>query len=529
MLIALRRAIRSVITKMRVKILLGVFLALCLLTTLAVLPTVSADELLKTDFEKESFYKVVDYFDYARAWALLHGLSKPANYWHANVYLTYINKMGLQMLYSGLSNISLADQAYLTIPMQTLLLHYKTENNSRDALVASSFLMIMGFNDTAKSIYPDSPDRNDTLWASFSLGVNLGQIFPNAGFPALNSKSETFPLTSSEDKLTWKWGMRYTNLTALWVTTYITDENETDTARPWGLATYDELTFNYTLTIDPDTHTATISQDHVIGRMRDLWTIWGWFIVPLYNHYNSTGCYRYGSKVPDDSRTIYEFLHQNNVKMSIVNFQTSIMLDRNTYSTSADEQNVTDKEVFVGDSSISTYADDGEKIFDTSFGVKETYNLFNYTEDPTESTLHAYNAVARTTEISGYARNKNLFAFHRNFALYLPLILIHMYPQLYERAKETITNMTRADYLYIISYPDYSGYRIEHDPIYTVYFAPTAGTVAPNLGGLIVLVAVAGIIVIVAVVILKRRGSKQQTQPPVAEQQPSLPPSPPPP
>ncbi len=510
---------------MKVKFLLGFLLAACLLTTFAIIPTsFSSDQLLKENFKEESFGKTVDFFDYARALALLHGLPVPANYWHAYVYMTYVNRMGLKMLYAGLCNISLANLAYLTIPMQTLLLQYKTENNSRDALVASSFLMLMGFNDTEKTIYSDWPDRNDTLWASFSLGVNLKQIFPNADFPAFNSKSEIYPLTPSADKLTWKWGMKYTNLTALWVTTSITNENETKTSYPWGLATYEELTFNYTLTIDPDTHNATIRQDHVIGRMRDLWIFGGWLIVPFYNHYNSTGCYWLGARISD--KTIYEFLYEQNVKMSIVNFQTSIMLDRNTYSTSANGQNVTNKEIFVSNSYISTYADDGEKIFDSAFGVKPTYNLFNYTEDPTESNPHSYDAIYRTSQIDGYARNRNLFQHHQNFAKYLPLILVHVYPQLYQRAKENIANMTRADYLYIISYPNYSGYRIEHDPLYTVYFAPTTAF-GPNLGGLIVIAAILGVIIVAAVVLLKRRNSKKT--PPTQTRQPSpqLPPPPP--
>lgn len=503
---------------MKFKILLGALLVVCLSTTLVAVP-VSANDLLKTDFQKESFSKTVDYFDYARAWALLHGLPKPQNHWHAYVYMTHVNQMGLQMLYVGLQNISLADKAFLAIPMQTILLHYKTENNGRDALVASSFVMLMGFNDTAESIYPDSPDRNDTLWASFSLGVNLKQLFPNVTFPAFSSKCEIFPLTHSEDKLTWKWGMKYTNLTALWITTYITEDNETDTSRPCGLATYEELTFNYTLSIDPDTHRATISQDHVIGRMRDLW----FFVGFLPIHYNNAGCYLFGLKLSDE--TVYDFLQKNDVKMSIVEFQTSVMLDRNTYSTSSSGQNVTDNAVLVSDSSISTYADDGEKIFDAAFGVKETYNLFNYTEDPTENTPDTYDAVARTTEISGYAKNRNLFNFHRSFAKYLPLILVHMYPQLYQRAKETITNMTRADYLFLISYPSYSGYRIEHDPLYTVYFAPTtAAGPGPGLGGFVVIAVIAGIIIAVAVVILRRRGSKEPSQ--TLTDQP-LPPPPP--
>lgn len=486
---------------MRLETLLGILLAVCLSTTLVITP-ICADTLLKTDFAQESFAKVVDYFDYARAWAVLHGLPPLANSLHAYTYVTYVNKMGLQMLYAGLCNISAADQAFLTIPLQTILLHYKTENNKRDALVGSSFLMLMGFNDTAKSIYPNSPDKNDTLWASFSFGLNL----QNVTLPSLNSKCEVFPLTPSEDKLTWKWGMRYTNLTAFWITTFITEENETETSRPWGFATYEELTFNYTLSIDPINHNATISQDHVIGRIRDLWSFWGWFLFwPQYNHYNSTGCYQYGTKVSDE--TVYDFLYKHNVKMSIVEFQTSVLLDRETYCTSASGQDVTNNDVFVGDSSISTYADDGEKIFDASFGVKDSYNLFNYTEDSSENTSRTYEAVVRTTEITGYAENDNLFIVHKNFARYLPLILVNMYPILYQKAKETITNMTKADYLFVISYPTYSGYRIEHDPLYTVYFAPVA-TVSPSLGGIIVVAAIAGVAIAATVVVLKRKGQK---------------------
>lgn len=506
--------IRSVIETLKSKILLGVLLVACLSTTLVVVPvSVSADDLVRTDFQKESFAKTIDYFAYARALAQIQGLPTIPNYWHAYVYTTYVNDMGLKMLYAGLCNISLADQAFVTIPMQTLLMHYKTENNSRDALVASSFLMLMGFNDTAKSIHLDVPDRNDTLWASFSFGVNLRQLFPNATFPAFNSKCEIFPLTPSQDGKTWKWGMKYTNLTALWITTHITEENKTNTSRPWGLATYDELSFNYTLSIDPENGKATITQDYVIGRMRDLWTFWGWFLVwPLYNHYNSTGCYRYGAKVSNE--TVYEFLQKNGVKMSIVQFQTSVMLDRDTYSTSSTGQNVTDNEVFVGDSSISTYSDDGEKIVNASFGVKQTYNLFNYTEDHTESGSQSFNANATTVEIGGYAKNHDLFRFHRNFARYLPLVLMHMYPQLYQRAKETITNMTRADYLFLISYPNYSGYRIEHDPTFTVYFATSIPPAHPYLGPVLLIAAIAAVVTVVVVFTRRRKTGQPPPQPP---------------
>jgi hypothetical protein len=64
----------------------------------------TTDTLLKSDFLQQSFQKTVDYFDYARAYATLHGISTPDNFddWHANMYMTYVNTSGIQLLYAGL-------------------------------------------------------------------------------------------------------------------------------------------------------------------------------------------------------------------------------------------------------------------------------------------------------------------------------------------------------------------------------------------------------------------------------------------
>jgi len=341
--------------------------------------------------------------------------------------------------------------------------------------MASNFLMLLAFNDTSQSLYPDSPDMNDNLWSSFSLGFNFSNSFPNATFPSMDTETKILPLTNSSDGLQWSWGMKYTNLTAVWWRTWISPSNHTYNSWPVALTTYDELTFNYTLTISPSTQKATLTENHVIGRIRDLWQFWGWFLVPLYNHYNSTGCYRYGNKISNE--TVYDFLQTNQIKMSIVDFQASTVVDINntehdTHSNTATGQNATDSENEVSNSSITTFADDGERIFDTSFGVKEGYKLYNYTADPSETTFNTYNATARTGKINDFAENKDLFVFHIDFMKFLPWLVYDMHPQLYNKAKDTIQNMTRANYFYIIAYPVYSGYRVEHDPVYTAYINP---------------------------------------------------------
>ncbi len=489
------------------KNLLGILL-ISITLTCTIAPILAADTLLASDFKLESWAKTVDFYDYARAFATLHGMNAPPSNYHAYLYMTYVNTKGLQVLYAGLTNITFGGNACFTIPMQTFMMHYKTNNKTRDVLMASTFLMLLAFNETSNSIHTNSPDVNDTLWASFSMGFDLSAL--NATLPVLNSKTEIIPLTHSEDKLQWSWGMKYTNLTAFWWRTWI-DPNypHFDNSWPIAVTVYDELTFTYNLTINPATNTTTLTENHIIGRMRHLLLKW---LPLLWIHYNSTGTYFLGAKISND--TIYDFIQDNQIKMSIVNFQTSIMADRETYSQTATGQNVTDTETPVTDTSITTYADDGEKICNADFGAKKTYKLYNYTQDPTEIDYAIYNATARTAKAAGFAGNAGLFTYHIGLMKFLPLLVVNMYPQIYARAKETITNMTCANYFYIIGYADYSGYRVEHDPTFTIYLTTSAAT-PPNLGGLLIIGAIAAVVIIVAATIIRRRKPKQTLlQPP---------------
>lgn len=475
---------------MKTKTTLGTLLTAIILLGLMA-PLVRAETLVKTDFEQESFAKTVDYMEYVRAYATLHGIPQPDNFdkWHANMYMTYVNTSGFKLLYAGLEEITTDESNYLRIPMQAFIMHYKTNQNNRDVILASTFLMLMAFNETTNTPYPDSPDKEDTLYASFSLGFDLEDIAKPLA--ALDSKTETISL--AHDGNEWTWGMTYTNLTALWWKTWIDPNNPRfQNSWPVALTVYDELTFTYKLTIDPAAGVATLQENHIIGRMRHLFV----GVIPaLWVYYNSTGTYgMLGRKISND--TIYDFIHDNGLKMSIINFQTSIMADHETYSQTPTGQNVTDTETEVTNTSIDTYADDGEKIFNANFGTKKTYKLYDYTADPTETTYATYESTARTAKIAGYAGNGGLFAYHIGLMKFLPAVVVHMYPALFAKAASTIANMSRANYFYITAYPEYSGYRVEHDPTFTAYIATAPSTTPeqPPTG--------AGALIIIAIIIL---------------------------
>jgi len=479
-----------------------------LLTSIALIsiisPAFAIGTLSASDFKQESWAKTVDFMTYARQYAENNGLTPPPNYYHAYLYMTYVNTRGLQVLYAGLDNITLGGLLTFRIPMQSFIMHYKTNNQSRDVILANTFLMLLAFNETTNTIYQNSPDMNDTLWASFSMGFSLNTL--NATLPALSSKTTLIPLTHTDDNH-WSWGMKYTNLTAYWWQTFINPDNpHYGENRPTAITVYDELTFTYNLTIDPTTNTTTLTENHVIGRMSQLLL----FSTPFWLYFNSTGEYLFGNLLPNQPN-IYQFLQQNQVKMSIIDYQTSVLLDRETISRTAQNQQITNNtETPITNTTIGTYTDDGEKISQADFGAKETYKLYNYTQDNTEHTYETYNSTARTAKVIGFAGNAGLFAYHIGLMKFLPLLVLNLNvpQQIRTRAIGTIANMSRANYLYIIAYPTYSGYKIEHDPEITIYL-----TLQPpqNLFGIILIVAIATIIA-ASVILIRRRKPKQPQQ-----------------
>jgi hypothetical protein len=94
-----------------------------------------------------------------------------------------------------------------------------------------------------------------------------------------------------------------------------------------------------------------------------------------------------------------------------------------------------------------------------------------------------------------------------------------MYPGLYARARETITNMSRANYFYIIGYGNYSGYQVEHDPTLTIYLSTeTPGATTPPNGTEIIIIGIVAVIIIAAAAMVIRRKKPKTTQETTAKQ-----------
>jgi hypothetical protein len=273
------------------------------------------------------------------------------------------------------------------------------------------------------------------------------------------------------------------------------------------------------LILNPTDGTATLRANYVIGKITDLWVFFGF--LPI--HYNNTGGYGPLGFFKIDQQNVHQFLQSRSIKMSIVQFQSTVILDHMA-AFESDGAAVNNTEASVDNANITTTADDGEKIFAADFTTKKTYNLFNCTKDPTETEYDTYNTTTRTAKVIGFANNP-VFLIHTSLMQYIPLVLANMDTQLYQQAKDHLLDLSYADYFYIISYPTYSGYRIEHDPTYTAYFnAAAAATTPPNIGGAIILIAIIAAVAAGTALLLKKRRAKNTQNTQVS----NVPPPPPP-
>ncbi len=400
------------------------------------------------------------------------------------------------MLYTGLVNATNPNTGkFVTIPLQTFFEHYKTPGG-KDAITASSFLSLISFTENSSTIYPNSPDRNDTIYASFSLGANL-TAFAGHPQPAYVASSQVIPLTSPAPNQ-WTWGLKYTNLNAVWWRIGVDPVYPFwDPITPKGVAQYDELTFNYALTLNSTARIARLTTSYTIGKVTNLWVL-----SPLpVRHYNSTGAYDInGAPLPGPAGqvTVYDFLKSGGYKLSIVLANKTILASHTVFDKTDSNTSVDDSDANATRTAVTTSSDDGERIFKADFSTKPTYQLY----DASDANPQTYNVTVRSVRRGGWGGNP-VFAVQNAFMGFLPLFVAHVDYPLFQAARAGLASFASSDYLYTISYPQWGGTRIVNDPSFTAFYQPAGN--AGLLTAIFIAVAVAAGIGGVFAFLLRRK------------------------
>ena len=436
-------------------------------------------------FDESNWSTVVDWI------RILAGVnSSAANHAHVYTYMNYVNITDYQMLYLGFVNATLTIPINLifktfnvtigaSMPMQTILQHYKTPKG-KDAFMISTFLLMATFQDTGT--IPGVPDASEPLYIAltFDLLGNVGSELKN------NFNVSMIPMTWSADGNHFEWGMSYYNLKTLWW--WFNPFQPNKAGHLVALAEFNELTFKYSMDIDRATGQVMISTSYDVGPV---------------NWLKAGGNYYCGENLTN-------FLVNNKFSLALTSYQASIIVGYTHKVETNNGTQVTGNDFTnVSDGNLTTVAgSDNERIMDTSFGTKNTYSLYN-------STAGSYNATDLPAKTYIYPmdgmRKNPLVSIQQIINKPLPIVALYMDPKLVEAYNSGTLNKTvtvdAADYLFVVSYPVWYGLKVEHDPTIVAYIPSIKeeGGKSTGAGGLILLLLIIAVIVLVVAIMRRKR------------------------
>src|SRR5947199_4367604 len=146
------------------------------------------------------------------------------------------------------------------------------------------------------------------------------------------------------------------------------------------------------------------------------------------------------------------------------------VLDKTTTSDKTDTGSSVDNntETDVTHTRVNTVVTDNEKVFRTNFGVKSSYQLYNYTSGNQAN----YNVTTITANRPAWGGNP-VYGVQNAFMGFLPVFVYHVDPTLFQAARAGMASFRVASYLYIISYPAWRRYTIVNDPQYEAFYEPS--------------------------------------------------------
>ncbi|MHA1754961.1 MAG: hypothetical protein ACTSYR_05550 [Candidatus Odinarchaeia archaeon] len=458
---------------------------------------------------------------------------------HLYTYHAYVNRFNYRMFYTGFINVSvenmiIGDQegftASGTIPMQTILQVYRTPTG-QEVYALQTYAMTLIFNDTDPSGVDGIIDENDDVF--LTIGFDAAGLFsdldPSAQaiidqFFSPGVTVETTPLTPVDNGYTW--GMSYKDLKLLiWGHDVAESEDEFNVGDVTllGVLLIDELSFEYTLGFDTANNQVTINTNYVIGTPKQL-IIQGAGGPEIINNTEA------------DNYNLTNLITEMGLKIAIANFQIDAVVDTTgselqTLSDEAQQILNTTTDFDVSDGSFTDYVGD-QAILSAVFGSKKTYS----TEHPNGTVT---NGLIAQTRIYNLDRCRGLFY---NPLSLIPIITINLPTAaavLYSHDNiiagvralvglvspiipseiigdigseggplgeilSTWLNIESSANYYVISYPEWNGQKIIHDPVF-IAFADLSAILSPEVLAPIAIVGVVAVVV-VALFILRRRG-----------------------
>ncbi len=390
-----------------------------------------------------------------------------------NFTMSYINYSDVQVFLLALNSIiDSSENMFSTLPYQLFGMHY-TSNYGHEVFIGALLACLFAFNDTNGNGVPDpgAPDNEEFLY-----------VLPY-GYAELGSPDVPIVEPIKVEELGpghYRFGMCYRNL---WARIVVGGDNIVAFVltfiAPIFEAKFSELNITYDIQFNDTTGEVTTQTFYTIGQVQQLYVL--------------------GEAVDPEDWPI-------SVGVGAAHYVT-VFTSR--YTVEKDEtHNVA---TGIDELEEATINVEGHRAF--SIGTRGTYDLINETETPwetVESDKDAYNVIleARLADLALVAWqlgfSSDIFC---TFGYAMSSHIQEKYDSPEDLQKTGISDFYGQDLWYAVSFPEFQGLRVEHDPVY-IASTDLAGIIEEDeedvkIGGIIVL----GLILLIAVLLIRRRRS----------------------
>jgi hypothetical protein len=374
-----------------------------------------------------------------------------------------------------------------TVPFQLFGMHYKTPEN-REVFIGAELAFLMVFDDTYNGTGPGAnglpdPGHEDVLYVvPFGVGAALGGEY----LPEVNVH-EVQKLGDGH----YRFGIQYLNLYAFVSPNFLASM----LYRTGWIAKFSELTVDYEVTMDNTTGVVTAETWYTLGQVTELWAIF------------------LGIPIPADPDDIPDTM--GICAVHFVTVFTSKYQGASANSTgSAINPDITAP---IDDDIVLEVGDSGERAM--QIGTRGTFDLINETTDAVvRNDEPALNAI-----VGAQAIDLLLVAWQLGFGAGAMSVFAYALSDYVQSVYSSPLDLAQRSLLpanedgfnayplwYVVSFPQWNGYRVVHDPVYTAYTDMSLADAAEplDMGGLVVLLLIVVIAVVVIVALATRKKGK---------------------
>ena len=373
-----------------------------------------------------------------------------------------------------------------TAPFQLFGMHYRTPED-REVFIGAELAFLMVFDDTYNGTGPGTnglpdPGHEDVLYVvPFGVGAALGgEYLPEVNVHAVQKLGEGH----------YRFGIQYLNLYAFVSPNFLASM----IYRTGWIAKFSELTVDYEITMDNTTGVVKAETWYTLGQVTELWAILLGIPIPVNPR-----------DIPDTMGicvvhfvTVFTSKYQG-----ASGNQTGSEIDPDI--TSPIDQDI---ELKVGNN--------GERAM--QIGTRGSFDLINESSGQVvKNDQPALNAI-----VGAHAVDLLLVAWQLGFGAGAMSVFAYALSDHVQSTYSSPLDLAQRSLLpanedgfnahplwYAVSFPQWDGYKVVHDPVYTAYTDMGTAAAEPlNLGGLVVLLLLVVVVVVVVAVLATRKKGK---------------------